>query len=242
VHGSKAIARDGFTLVSYDARGHGESDPAEQDQPYDYPRLVADLGRVVASCGGEGRPVLAGHSMGAHTIAAFALADPDAVGAAVLICPASTGTPLGPDDLADWDSLAAGLEQGGVEGFLSAYDDGLDPQWRDTLLRIARDRLSLHRHPEAVARALREVPRSMPFDGMDELERLEVPALVIASRDEADPGHPREVGEEWAQRIPGARFLIEDEGSSPLAWQGGRLSKEIAAFCREPEVAARLRA
>ena len=47
-----------------------------------------------------------------------------------------------------------------MEGFVEAYDEGLDPQWRETLLRITRDRLSLHRHPEAVARALREVPRS----------------------------------------------------------------------------------
>ncbi len=239
MHGSKVLLREGFRLVSYDARGHGESDPAPTGVPYDYPGLVADLGRMVSGVG-EGRAVLAGHSMGAHTIAAFSLAHPDLVAGAVLICPASAATPLASGDLADWDLLANGLEQGGVEGFLRAYDQDLDPKWRDTLLRIAGDRLSLHRHPKAVARALREVPRSMPFDDISELERLGVPALVIASRDEADPGHPRAVGEEWARRIPGARFLIEEQGSSPLAWQGGKLSKEIASFSRETEVAARL--
>jgi len=240
VHGSKLLARAGFRLVTYDARGHGESEPAPQGIAYDYPRLVEDLGRVLGHAVGQGQAVLAGHSMGAHTIAAFALANPDRVAGTVLICPASTATPLGGEDLADWDRLADGLERGGVEGFIEAYDRGLDPAWRETLLRIARDRLSLHRHPGAVARALREIPRSLPFADLAELERLEVPALVVASRDEADRGHPRALGEQWARRIPGARFLIEEEGSSPLAWQGGRLSREIASFCEEPEVAARL--
>jgi pimeloyl-ACP methyl ester carboxylesterase len=96
-----------------------------------------------------------------------------------------------------------------------------------------------HRHPEAVARALREVPRSVPFDGMAALDSLDVPALVVASHDDADPGHPYEVASEWAERLPRARLLSEAEGESPLAWQGGRLSREIAAFCAEAEVLER---
>jgi 3-oxoadipate enol-lactonase len=239
LHGSKALSRAGYRIVSYDARGHGESEPAQEGQSYDYPQLVGDLDRVIQDAAPDERVVLAGHSMGAHTIAAFALANPDRVAGAVLICPASTGTPLDKEDLADWDRLAAGLKNGGVEGFLRAYDRDLDPAWRDTLLRIAQDRLSLHRHPAAVAQALREVPRSMPFDRLAALEGLTVPTLVIASRDEADPGHPLEVGEEWARRIPGARLLVEEEGESPLAWQGGKLSRAIAAFCEEPAVAER---
>ena len=45
---------------------------------------------------------------------------------------------------------------------------------------------------------------------------------------------------EWTERIPNARMISEDEGESPLAWQGGKLSREIAAFCEEPAVAERL--
>jgi pimeloyl-ACP methyl ester carboxylesterase len=134
-----------------------------------------------------------------------------------------------------------GYEHGGVDGFLEAYDDGtIDPEWHDVIMRITRDRLSLHRHPEAVAQALREVPRSAPFPGLSSLEGLEIPVLVIASRDEADPGHPYAVGEAWAQHLPQSRFKSEEPGESPLAWQGGKLSREIAAFAREPAVAARL--
>jgi hypothetical protein len=68
---------------------------------------------------------------------------------------------------------------------------------------------------------------------MAELESLRVPALVVASHDAADPGHPRHVAEAYAERLPRARLTGEAEGESPLAWQGGRLSREIAAFCAE---------
>ena len=86
---------------------------------------------------------------------------------------------------------------------------------------------------------MREVPRSLPFEGMAELESLDVPALVVASRDEADPGHPYAVGEAWSEAIPGARLISEEPGESPLAWQGGKLSRAIADFCEQPEVLSR---
>jgi hypothetical protein len=50
----------------------------------------------------------------------------------------------------------------------------------------------------------------------------------VASRDEADPGHPYAVGEHYAETIPGAQLLSEEPGKSPLAWQGGQLSRVIA--------------
>ena len=73
----------------------------------------------------------------------------------------------------------------------------------------------------------------MPFDDMTELEWLDMPALVVASHDEADPGHPYAVAEAMPSALPRARLVSEEPGQSPLAWQGGRLSREIAAFCAE---------
>jgi hypothetical protein len=128
-----------------------------------------------------------------------------------------------------------------VEGFLEVIDrQGLDPAWRDSILRFTRERMETHKLLDAVARALREVPRSTPFESMDELEFLDLPALVVASHDVADPGHPYAVAEAYAERLPRSRLISEDEGESPLAWQGGRLSREIAAFSAEPAVAGRL--
>ena len=237
LHGSVALARRGRRLVSYDARGHGDSDPAPAGAAYSYGELADDLRAVLDAIGGGEPPVLAGHSMGAHTAAALALAGQAELSALVLICPASLGAPPPEEALAGWDRLADGLERGGVEGFVRAYEEDLDAgeKWRKTLLRISRDRLGRHRHPAAVAEALRQVPRSIPFEGLAELEFLQLPTLVVGSRDEADPGHPYAVAEAWAERIPGAAFLSEEAGSSPLAWQGGQLSRAIADFLeREP--------
>ena len=232
VHGSKALARRGYRQISYDARGHGGSGAAPEGEGYDYPALVADLTRVLEDqC--EGTPVLAGHSMGCHTAAAFALQAPERARAVVLIGPASAGLPPPEEVLAHWDRLADGMERGGVGGFMEAYEADLavDADWVERVLRITRERMERHRDPKAMARVLREVPRSLPFDGLVELESLDLPALVVASRDDADPGHPYAVAEAWAASLPQAELVSEAPGESPLAWQGGKLVRAIADFC-----------
>lgn len=231
VHGSSALERAGHRVVAYDARGHGDSDPAP---PYDYPSLAADLLGVLDERG-IGRAVLAGASMGAHTAVRFALDQPERVRALALITPA--WLPDEPKDLARWDALARGLREGGVAGFVAAYSDwpqaggpGLPEGWRETVIRVLEQRLSKHRHPEAVADALEQVPRSVPFGDVAELAAIGAPTVVLASRDEADPGHPLRVGEAWARAIPDARLVVEERGKSPIAWQGGQLSRVIAAL------------
>ncbi|HEY7266681.1 MAG TPA: alpha/beta fold hydrolase [Solirubrobacterales bacterium] len=242
LHGSLTLARRGYRLISYDARGHGESSPAPDAEGYGYPELSADLAALLADrCPGE-RPVLCGHSMGCHTAVAYALDNADRVAALVLAGPVTLGIPATDEVLAAWDRLADGLDGDGVDGFMRAYeaDLGVDESWRETALRITRERMERHRHPEAVARALREVPRSLPFEGIAELETLDVPALVVASYDEADPGHPYAMAEAWADALPDARLVSEEPGKSPLAWQGGRLSRAIDEFLGVPRVRERL--
>jgi len=240
IHGSRALARAGHEVVRYDARAHGTSDAgALGSRTYD--ALAGDLETVIAQVGAR-LPVLAGHSMGAHTIARFALRDPEAVAAVVIVGPASIGGLPDEDSLAGWDRLADGLEGGGIEGFIAAYSPGLDPQWSETLIRIARDRLAKHRDLIALSQALREVPRSAPFPRLADLAGLDVPTLVVASHDEADPGHPFAVAEAWAEALPQARLISEQRGESPLAWQGGRLSRVIAWFGEEAPVRERLAA
>ncbi len=226
--GSGALARSGHRVVLYDARGHGASPPADPAGAYTYADLSGDLGELLDRLGIE-RAVLAGVSMGAHTAIRFALEQPDRIAALALITPAylPDGFPSGLDG---WDALAAGLREGGVDGFLAAYDGAaVPPAWRATLARALRQRLAAHAHPEAVADALSAVPRSRPFDRLEDLRRIAVPTVVVGSRDVVDPGHPLAVARRYADEIPGARFEVEEVGRAPLAWQGGRLSRLIAA-------------
>jgi hypothetical protein len=131
--------------------------------------------------------------------------------------------------LARWDALSDGLRSGGVDGFLAAYGEPAVPErWRETVLKVIRQRLALHEHPDAVADALRGVPRSRPFEALEELSAISVPTVVVADDDDADPEHPRAVGEAYARAIPGAQLITDQPGRSPVAWQGSQLSKVIA--------------
>jgi len=229
VMGSRALERDGHSVVMYDARGHGRSSPADE---YGYDALAQDLSAVLDDRG-FGRAVLAGASMGAHTIVRLALRHPERAAALVLVTPAFD--PEGDPGLERWDRLARGLREGGVEGFVSAYGEPRVPEaWRDTVRTVLRQRLSAHEHPSAVADAIEAVPRSRPFEAWDELRQLDLPVTVVASRDEADPEHPFAVANRYAEAIPGARLAVEEQGKSPLAWQGGRLSRVIAETAARP--------
>jgi hypothetical protein len=112
---------------------------------------------------------------------------------------------------------------------MAAYGEpAVDERWRETVRKAIRQRLAEHRHPEAVADALEVVPRSRPLRSFADLAAIEAPAVVVATRDESDPEHPYAVAAAYAEAMPGARLVSEREGESPLAWQGGRLSRMIA--------------
>jgi pimeloyl-ACP methyl ester carboxylesterase len=228
VQGSRALLKRGYRLIAYDARGHGSSSPG---LTYEYPELVEDLEAVLAELELE-RTALAGSSMGAATAMAFALEHPERVPALVQITPAYTGyARTGDVDGDSWERLAAGLESGGVDAFVEvAQPEGLPEKWREIAREATRQRMERHEHPEAVAQALRQVPRSIAWKGLEPLEHLQIPVLIVASRDEADQLHPLGVAEEYARRLPHAELVVEDKGSSPLAWQGARLSGVIADF------------
>ncbi len=224
-HGSRSVERAGHRVIAYDARGHGESDQSPERTAYTYPDLADDAVAVLDALTIE-RAVLVGHSMGAHTAARVAITRPDRVAALVLGGPAHWGRPS--DNLTRWDALADGLEHGGPEGMLAAYEPITAPkEMRDSMRTVILQRLGRHIHPTAVADALRYAPRSAAFDGLDALRTIACPTIVVGSRDELDPDHPLEVAEAWAEHIPGARLVVEAPGESPLTWRGNEMSRIV---------------
>jgi 3-oxoadipate enol-lactonase len=228
VQGSRHLATRGYRVIAYDARGHGASSPGPA---YGYAELIADLEAVLEDLDLE-RAALVGSSMGAATAMAFALADPERVPALVQITPAYTGyartADVGPET---WERLASELERGGVDAFVEvAQPDGIPDDWREIAREATRQRMERHEHPAAVAQALREVPRSVAWKGLEPLEHLDVPVLIVGSRDEVDALHPLGVAQEYERKLPRGELVVEDKGESPLAWQGARLSRAIADF------------
>jgi 3-oxoadipate enol-lactonase len=227
VQGSRALVKRGYRLISYDARGHGASSPAPS---YGYPDLVADLEAVLEELDLK-RTALVGSSMGAATAMAFALEHPERVPALVQITPAYTGYARSGDaDRASWEKLAAALDDGVDEFVRVAQPQGLPERWRDVAREASRQRMERHGDLSAVAQALREVPGSMAWKGLDALSELEVPVLVVGSQDDSDGLHPLGVAEEYCRKLPNCELVVEEQGQSPLAWQGARLSNAIADF------------
>ena len=229
VMGSRALQRSGHRVVAYDARGHGASSPAPDPDAYGYELLTRDLEAVLDACGIE-RGVLAGVSMGAHTCLRLAIELPERVAGLVVITPGFDPVEyVRPERLARWDALSDALRTGGIEAFTEEFGiQRLPERWRAAVGRALSQRMAAHEHVDALADALRAVPRSAPFADLHALAQVECPALVIGSRDEADPGHALELARHYAELLPQGRFAVEDEGESPLAWQGGRVSKLIA--------------
>jgi pimeloyl-ACP methyl ester carboxylesterase len=228
VMGSRALERGGHRVIAYDARAHGHSAPARDPRDYGYERLAADLLAVLDDRGID-RAVLAGASMGAHTLVRFALTHPDRVAGLVIMTPAYDPEDDRPGQMDRWDRLSDGLRNGGVEGFVQAYGTPHVPEkWLETIDRVLHQRLAAHDHPDALADALRAVPRSRPFEAWSELRAIDAPAVIVASRDEVDPEHPYATGERFAAEIPGATLVSEEPGESPLAWQGAQVSKVIS--------------
>ncbi|MFN2617331.1 MAG: alpha/beta fold hydrolase [Thermoleophilaceae bacterium] len=230
VQGSRHLVRRGYRLVAYDARGHGESDPSPDPTAYGYDDLQGDLRAVLDERGLE-RRVLVGSSMGAATAMAFAIGNPEGVRALVQVTPAYTGRRTTEIEFEVWDRMANDLEGGGVDAFVdAATPEELPERWRELAREATRQRMERHRHLDAVSAAMRVVPRSRAFDGLEPLDALDVPTLVVGSRDEADTIHPLDVAREYAERLPRGELLVEDEGQTPLAWQGARLSSAIGDF------------
>ncbi len=230
VMGSRALERSGHRVIKYDARAHGHSSPAPTPDAYTYDLLAADALAVMDERGVE-RAVLAGASMGAHTLLNIALNNPERVAGIVVITPAYSGEDVQEEArLGRWDRLAAGLRSGGVQGFIDAYGtpEGLGQEFAQTIRTLMEQRLSQHDHLDALADVLDVLPRSRPFQSLDQLRAISVPAAVVVSGDEADPEHPEQLGIAYAEAIPNARLITDPPGKSPIAWQGSQLSQIIA--------------
>ncbi|MBA3327848.1 MAG: alpha/beta hydrolase, partial [Solirubrobacterales bacterium] len=187
VMGSRSLARSGHRVIAYDARGHGASSPAPEAGAYGYEHLCRDLVAVLDALGLD-RAVMAGASMGAHTILRLALDAPERVAGLVVITPSYEPVEHADERrLLRWDALADALRDSGVEGFVAAYGlEDVPEGWRATIGTVLRQRLAAHQHPAAVADALRAVPRSRPFADLNALEAIACPAVVVASRDGSD--------------------------------------------------------
>ena len=229
VHGSKALPRRGYRLISYDARGHGESEPAPEGEGYDYPALSGGPRAGHRRALRPRRPSSRATRWAATRPPPSRWQHRSGSRRSVLIGPGvARHAGAGGGALAHWDRLADGLERGGVEGFMERLRGR--PGGR---ARLGRAGAANHARANGAAPPPRgdgaRAPRGRALGSLRRARgsssRSTCPALVVASHDEADPGHPYAVAEAWAEACRGpswsarspARRRWPGRGASSLA-------------------------
>jgi pimeloyl-ACP methyl ester carboxylesterase len=185
------LAGAGLRVVALDQRGHGDS--GQPGSGYDFGSLGRDLVAALTALGIE-RPVLAGHSWGAHVALEYAAGRPGAVAGLALVDGGLLGAAewAGPDreearrrmapprfavPLADWLARAGRFEAGGpgrpwIRDYLRA---GVDVDDRG----VARSRFQLDNHMQVVDALLDQRPPAL-------YPLVDCPVLLCVAADPAD--------------------------------------------------------
>jgi len=226
-----------FTVLSYDARGHGRSSPSHDARDFSYRQLAEDVLGMLDHVGWQAA-IFTGASMGAATLARVACIAPERARALVMARPAA----MGDDGKAPaWlQMLFAGgahaIRTGGIDGaieFLMSIPLAraeLDANPR-RLVDLRRD---WTRHdPLSIAAALEGVPPTAPLEGGLTSDMIRCPVLVIPGNDVI---HPTEAGIEIAELIPGAT-LAEPFDSLPRDEEVRGLVSLVRGFLKTVETA-----
>jgi 3-oxoadipate enol-lactonase len=223
-----------FTVLSYDARGHGDSPPVTDERFYTYPAMGRDLRELLDHVGWPST-ILAGSSMGAGATFRVAIEDPARCRALVMVRPGSAGG-AAPERLQMLFRLgAAAIRSGGLDGaieFLLSI-----PQAREDLEknpgRLEALKKDWGRHePLSIAAALEGIPGSPPLTPDLDVSRLVAPVMVIPGN---DPIHTIEAGTACAASIPGA-FLAPSFNGLPRDEEVKILVERIRGFVDRGEI------
>jgi pimeloyl-ACP methyl ester carboxylesterase len=200
-HGALAALHERVRLLTYDARGHGQSEGPREPGGYTWETLGRDMSALVSHLGDE-RAIVGGGSMGAATALWMALEQPEKVRALVLVMP----PPLGHHSLREeaerqavtmLDMLAAAVENYGLEKTveLARMMPGFAANAEDAERRA---QWLLAQNPLALSYAVRGLLQA-PFHDPECYRQVRVPTLVICH--EGDGLHPARAGELLRSRI-----------------------------------------
>lgn len=174
---------DAYTVVTYDARGHGRSARPDVPEAYRFARLVADFKRVAESSGSA--PVVGGVSLGAYTALAYALEA--ATRPRALIIAAYPAPRTNPARVRWATEFAQAIEEEGLDAAGARFVWGPDSRFDEKSAALIR--LGFLEHsPIALAAIAKNVLTSIedPEARKEELARLDVPALLVAGSEDAD--------------------------------------------------------
>jgi 3-oxoadipate enol-lactonase len=203
-------------VVTFDHRGHGESDKPDDDRAYSLDRMAVDTACVADAHDLHELRIL-GHSMGGMVMRRFLLAQPDRAHAVVFM-DTSAARPPG----SDTELVAAATEivrTGGLAA-LKQLSDELDLLGSEAYQRVLAERPGFAEYADYKWRAQSPVMWTTLMheivtqpDQLDLLRSLRAPALgIVGDQDAMFLGAMDDI----VRTVPGARLVVIPEaGHSP---------------------------
>ncbi len=205
-----------WRVITWDMRGHGETDSPADPAAYGEPLTVADMRGLLAHLG-VGRAVIGGLSLGGYMSLAFHLRHPDMV-RALVVCDSGPGYR---NDAArtQWNERAR-ARAGDLEARGLAVLEGGSREMREAMAR--------HHSAQGLAHAARGM---LAQDGpavIDSLPGIRVPTLIVVGDRDTPFLAPSEY---MARKIPGARLVvIPDAGHASNIDQPAAFNHALLTF------------
>jgi pimeloyl-ACP methyl ester carboxylesterase len=207
---------DRYRLITWDMRGHGQTDSPVDPAQYSLELTVADMHGLLRHLREE-RAVVGGLSLGGYVSLAFYLGHPEMV-RALIICDSGPGY-RNAEARAAWNQRAheraAELEARGLEA-LSGRS------------REMREAMGHHRSAQGLAHAARGMLAQKDASVIDGLPSIRVPTLIVVGDQDQPFLAPCEY---MAKKIPGARFeVIPGAGHSANLDQSEHFNRILLDF------------
>ena len=204
-----------YRLVTWDMRGHGQTDSPERLDQYSEELTVADMRGLLEHLG-IGEAVIGGLSMGGYMSLAFYLRHPEMVRALVL---SDTGPGYRKDEAREtWNKMAETWARDFEERGLEALGGGAE---------VRASALS-HRSARGLALSARGMLAQCDSKVIDALPDIRVPTLIlVGENDQAFLA----ATDYMAAKIPGARkVVIENAGHAANIERADAFNAALLAF------------
>ncbi len=211
--GQVAALKDRYRVITWDMRGHGQSDSPDDQSLYSEEATCADMAAILKHLGIE-KAVVGGLSLGGYMSLAFNVRYPQMVSALMLF---DTGPGYkNPVAREGWNKTA---DQRAV----NFETKGLEALGRGAEVRVAQ-----HRSADGLAKAARGMLAQFDARIIESLETITVPTLVlVGAKDEPFLG----ATDYMIKKIPGATSaVIPDAGHAANIDQPAAFNEATAAF------------
>jgi len=191
--GQRQTLGDRYRLITWDMRGHGQTESPNNPAVYSTEATVADIKALLASLG-VSRAVVGGLSLGGYMSLAFYLTHPEMV-EALIICDSGPGY-RNAEARSAWNQRAneraGNLEARGLEALGGRS-------------REVREALGRHANAQGLAHAARGMLAQQDARVIDGLASIRVPTLIVVGDQDTPFLAPCEY---MAKKIPGAQLQV----------------------------------